>query len=119
MPVVNAAIAAIFDEIADLLDIQAANPFRVRAYRNAARTIAELGTDVKTWIKRGSALTDIPGIGADLAGKIQEIVDTGKCTFLERLHQEMPSAVTELLRLPGLGPKRVKILWHAGWTRSA
>ena len=112
MPVVNATIASIFDEIADLLDIQAANPFRVRAYRNAARTIGELGMDVKTWIKRGSALTDIPGIGADLAGKIQEIVDTGKCTFLERLHQEMPSAVTELLRLPGLGPKRVKILWH-------
>jgi DNA polymerase (family 10) len=112
MPVVNATIAAIFDEIADFLDIQAANPFRVRAYRNAARTIGELATDVKTWIKRGSALTDIPGIGADLAGKIQEIVDTGKCTFLERLHQEMPSAVTESLRLPGLGPKRVKILWH-------
>jgi DNA polymerase (family 10) len=112
MPVVNASIAAIFDEIADLLDIQAANPFRVRAYRNAARTIAELGIDIKTWIKHGSALTDIPGIGADLAGKIQEIVDTGKCTFLERLHKEMPSAVTELLRLPGLGPKRVKILWH-------
>jgi len=112
MPVVNATIAAIFDEIADLLDIQAANPFRVRAYRNAARTIGELGSDVKTWIKRGSALTDIPGIGADLAGKIQEIVDTGKCTFLERLHKEMPSAVTELLHLPGLGPKRVKILWH-------
>src|SRR6476660_7594215 len=98
MPVVNAAIAAILDEIADLLDIQAANPFRVRAYRNAARTIGELGTDVKTLRKQGLPLTDIPGIGADLAGKIDEIVDTGRCSFLERLHKEMPAAVTELLR---------------------
>jgi DNA polymerase (family 10) len=112
MPVVNATIAAIFDAIADLLDIQAANPFRVRAYRNAARTIGELSTDIKTLRKQGLPLTDIPGIGPDLAGKIDEIVDTGKCAFLERLHKEMPAAVTELLRLPGLGPKRVKILWH-------
>ena len=112
MPVVNATISAIFDEIADLLDIQGANPFRVRAYRNAARTIGELGTDLHNLLARGTALTDIPGIGADLAGKIQEILDTGKCGFLERLHQDMPPAVTELLKVPGLGPKRVKALWH-------
>ena len=73
MPVVNATIAAIFDEIADLLDIQGANPFRVRAYRNAARTIGELGTDVRNLVKGGSALTDIPGIGGDLAHKVEEL----------------------------------------------
>jgi DNA polymerase (family 10) len=112
MPIHNATIAAIFDEIADLLDIQGANPFRVRAYRNAARTIGELGTDVKTLQERGTALTDIPGIGEDLAKKITEILDTGNCDFLERLHKEVPPAVTELLRIPGLGPKRVKTLWH-------
>ena len=112
MPVVNATIAAIFDEIADLLDIQGANPFRVRAYRNAARTIGELGTDIKILMERGTALTDIPGIGEDLSNKIAEIVETGKCRFLERLRKEVPPAVTELLRIPGLGPKRVKILWH-------
>jgi DNA polymerase (family 10) len=112
MPVVNATIAAILEEIADLLDIQSANPFRVRAYRNAARTIAELGSDVRTLRQRGTALTEIPGIGADLAGKIQEIVDTGKCSFLERLHRDMPPAVTGLLKVPGLGPKRVKTLWR-------
>jgi DNA polymerase (family 10) len=112
MPVVNATISAIFDEIADLLDIQGANPFRVRAYRNAARTIGELGTDIKTLMERGTALTDIPGIGEDLADKIREIVETGKCKSLEELHKKMPPAVTELLRIPGLGPKRVKILWH-------
>jgi DNA polymerase (family 10) len=112
MPVVNATIAAIFDEIADLLDIQGANPFRIRAYRNAARTIGELGTDINTLMERGTALTDIPGIGEDLSNKIREIVATGKCQFLERLRKEVPPAVTELLRIPGLGPKRVKMLWH-------
>ncbi len=112
MPVHNASIETIFDEIADLLDIQGANPFRVRAYRNAARTIGDLGTDVKALMERGTALTDIPGIGEDLAKKIQEILQTGKCEFLERLHKELPPAITELLRIPGLGPKRVKVLWH-------
>jgi DNA polymerase (family 10) len=112
MAVVNATIAAVFDEIADLLDIQGANPFRIRAYRNAARTIGELGTDITTLMERGTALTDIPGIGEDLSNKIQEIVATGKCQFLERLRKEVPPAVTELLRIPGLGPKRVKALWH-------
>jgi DNA polymerase (family X) len=108
----NAAIAAIFDQIADLLDIQSANPFRVRAYRNAARTIGDLGTDVTTFITRGMPLTDIPGIGEDLANKIQEILDTGSCEFLQRLEKDVPPAITQLLRVPGLGPKRVKTLWH-------
>jgi len=108
----NATIASIFEEIADLLDIQGANPFRVRAYRNASRTIGELGTDVKTLLERGTALTDIPGIGEDLAKKIDEILRTGKCEFLERLRKEVPPAITELLKIPGLGPKRVKALWH-------
>ena len=112
VPVVNATIAAIFDEIADLLDIQGANPFRVRAYRNAARSVGELGTDVMSLVKGGTPLTDIPGIGADLARKIEEIAQTGKCGVLEKLHRQMPPAVTELLKVPGLGPKRVKTLWH-------
>ncbi len=112
MAVANATIAAIFDEIADLLDIQSANPFRVRAYRNAARTIGDLGTDVQTFLDRGMALTDIPGIGADLANKIKEIIETGSCEFLRRLEHDVPPAVTQLLRVPGLGPKRVKTLWH-------
>jgi DNA polymerase (family 10) len=111
MPVTNATIAEIFDEIADLLDIQSANPFRIRAYRNAARTIGELGTDVKTLMERGMPLTDIPGIGEDLSNKITEIVNTGRCEFLKRLEKDVPPAVTQLMRLPGLGPKRVKTLW--------
>jgi DNA polymerase (family 10) len=112
MPVVNATVAGIFEEIADLLDIQGANPFRIRAYRNAAQTIGALGTDLKMLVARGTELTDLPGIGDDLAGKIREILDTGKCRMLEKLHKQVPPAVTELLRIPGLGPKRVRTLWQ-------
>ena len=111
MPVHNADIAAIFEEIADLLEIQGANPFRVRAYRNAARTVGEFGRDLATMIARGQALPKIPGIGEDLTRKIHEIADTGKSSFLERLHKELPAAITELLHIPGLGPKKVKALY--------
>ena len=112
MPVVNATIATIFEQIADLLDIQGANPFRVRAYRNAARTVGELGTDVKTLMERGLPLTDLPGVGDDLANKIREILATGRCQFLEQLEKDVPPGITQLMRLPGLGPKRVKTLWR-------
>ena len=111
MPVHNADIAAIFEEIADLLEIQGANPFRVRAYRNAARTVGDYGRDLAGLIAKGQPLPKIPGIGDDLAGKIHEIAATGRCSFLERLHRELPAAVTELLKIPGLGPKRVKTLY--------
>ena len=80
MPVVNATVAMIFEEIAELLDVQGANPFRIRAYRNAARTVSELGTDIKTLMASGTELTEIPGIGKDLAGQ-----DSG-----DRQHRQMP-----------------------------
>lgn len=112
MSVKNLAMAAIFDEIGDRLAIQGANVFRIHAYRNAARTLQELTDDVGRMIERGDDLTKLPGIGADLAGKISEIAKTGTCALLERLRHEMPPAVTELLKVPGLGPKRVKALWH-------
>ena len=110
MPVVNATIAAIMEQIADLLDIQGANPFRIRAYRNAARTIGGLGRDVKALVDQGKDLRDLPGIGDDLAAKIREILETGKSGFLERLQKQVPPGVAELLRIPGLGPKRVRVL---------
>ncbi len=113
MPVHNADIAAIFDEIADLLEIQGANPFRVRAYRNAARTVGEFGRDIAALLARGQALPKIPGIGEDLARKLHEIAEAGHCAFLDRLHKEFPAAVTQLLRIPGLGPKRVKVLYDS------
>jgi DNA polymerase (family 10) len=112
MPVHNADIARVFDEIADLLEIQEANPFRVRAYRNAARTVENLSLDLAATVGGGKPLPKLPGIGADLAGKIGEIAATGTCTLLERLRKEMPAGVTELLRVPGLGPKRVRALYQ-------
>ena len=112
MPVHNADIAALFEEIADRLEIQGANPFRIRAYRNAARTLGELPQEARALLEKGGDLTRLPGIGDDLAAKIQEIVGTGRCSLLERLRRELPPAVTELLRIPGLGPKRVKALYH-------
>ncbi len=112
MPVHNADIAAIFEEIADRLEIQGANPFRIRAYRNAARTVGELSQEARAFLDKGEDLTRLPGIGEDLAAKIHEIVTTGRCSLLERLRRELPPAVTELLQIPGLGPKRVKALYH-------
>ena len=112
MPTHNADIAAIFTEIADLLDLQQANPFRIRAYRNAARMVGDLGREIRAMVERGEDLTELPGIGDDLAGKMREIVDTGTCRALQRLQAELPPAITELLHVPGLGPKRVRMLWH-------
>jgi len=112
MPKHNADIAAIFEEIADLLEIQSANPFRIRAYRNAARIVGELSQEVPRLLEQGGDLTELPGIGDDLAAKIKEIVSSGHCSLLDRLHTELPPAVTGLLKIPGLGPKRVKALYH-------
>jgi DNA polymerase (family 10) len=112
MPVHNADIAAIFEEIADRLEIQGANPFRIRAYRNAARTLGELPQDARVLLEKGEDLTRLPGIGDDLAARVHEIVTSGRCSLLERLRRELPPAVTELLQIPGLGPKRVKALYH-------
>ena len=112
MPTHNADIAAILTEIADLLDLQQANPFRIRAYRNAARLVGDLGREIRAMVERSEDLTELPGIGDDLAAKLREIVDTGKCRALEKLQAELPPAITELLHVPGLGPKRVRMLWH-------
>ena len=108
MPIHNADIAAIFEKIADFLEIESANPFRVRAYRNAARILGELGRDVKGMVENGDKITDLPGIGDDLSRKIEEIVKTGSCRLLRKLEEEVPPAITELLQIPGLGPKRVR-----------
>lgn len=108
----NADIASVFSEIADLLEIQGANQFRVRAYRSAARTIGGLATNVQTLLDEPHALTDLPGIGADLAGKIGEIVATGTCALREQLHADLPPLLHQLLTVPGLGPKRVRRLYE-------
>ncbi|MCA3878072.1 MAG: DNA polymerase/3'-5' exonuclease PolX, partial [Burkholderia sp.] len=113
MPIHNAECAAVFAEIADMLEIQGANPFRVRAYRNAARTIADYGRDIPTMIANGDDLGKIPSIGPDLASKLREIAATGTCELQQTLRQALPGAIVELLDVPGLGAKRVKALHDA------
>ena len=110
MPIVNQDIAAAFSEIADLLELEDANPFRVRAYRNAARMVAELGRSVKQMVEHNEDLDALPGIGPDLAGKMRDIVSTGTCAQLERLRSEVTPALAALLQVPGLGPRRVRAL---------
>lgn len=110
MPVHNAEISDIFNEVADLLEIEGANPFRVRAYRNAARTIAGLPQSAAEWVARREDLSELPGIGQDLAGKITEIVTTGKLSLLEEIRSRVSPQIRELLKIPGLGPKRVALL---------
>lgn len=109
----NPAIAAVFDEIADLLDIQGQNPFRIRAYRNAARTIRDYPEPLADAVKGGTRdLTEIPGIGEDLAEKIATIVTTGGLPLHRQLAAKLPAGLLDLLRIPGLGPKRVKLLYQ-------
>ncbi len=112
MPVANADIAKVFDEIADLLEIEGENPFRVRAYRNAARLIEGLGVSISEMIEKNEDLTELPGIGKDLAGKIREIAATGTCGAREELRKKLPATIITLLEIPGLGPKRVQTLYR-------
>ena len=116
----NPDIARLFDEVADLLEIQDANPFRVRAYRNAARTIRDYPEPLTDLVRAGTKdLTDIAGIGDDLAEKITAIVTTGELPLQKELARKLPAGLLDLLRIPGLGPKRVKLLYKKLKVKSA
>ena len=116
----NPDIARLFDEVADLLEIQDANPFRVRAYRNAARTIRDFPEPIADLVRAGTKdLTDIAGIGDDLAEKITDIVTTGELPLRKQLASKLPAGLLDLLRIPGLGPKRVKLLYRKLKVKSA
>jgi DNA polymerase (family 10) len=110
MPVHNSDIAEIFDEIADLLEIQGESTFRVRAYRNAARMVGDLSKKVTDMVKAGENLTELPGIGKDLAEKMKEIAGSGKLEFLEELKTRVAPGLLDLLKISGLGPKKVNVL---------
>jgi len=111
MPVYNADIAEIFNKVADLLEIEGANPFRVRAYRDAARTFRGLSKSAAAMIADGEDLSALPGIGKDLAQKVKQIVETGALGQLKTLEERLPPGLHQLLRIPGLGPKKVKALY--------
>jgi DNA polymerase (family 10) len=110
MPVHNAEIAGQFNRLADLLELEDANPFRVRAYRTAARTINGLSHSLADLLAAGEDLSKLPGIGKDLAGKIRTLIETGKLPLLEQVQARTPAALSDLMRIDGLGPKRVKVL---------
>lgn len=106
----NQEIARIFDDIADLLEIKGENPFRIRAYRRAAQNIEGLTKDVAETSK--DELMKVPGIGQDLAGKIEEYVRTGRIQAYEDLKKEVPEGLSVLLSVPSLGPKTAKLLYE-------
>jgi DNA polymerase (family 10) len=103
-------IAAILDEIGTYLELKGENPFRCQAYHNAARAITQLEGDLGEWIEQ-KRLTEIPGIGKDLAQKIETLYKTGRLEQYEELRREIPAGLLELLRVPGLGPKKAKALY--------
>jgi DNA polymerase (family 10) len=115
----NPDIARLFDEVADLLEIKDENPFRVRAYRNAARVVRDYPRPLADEVRREADLTEIPGIGEDLAEKIGQIVATGELPLHRQLAAKLPAGLLDLLRIPGLGPKRVKLLYTKLKVKSA
>ena len=107
----NHPIAQIFAEIADLLEIKGENVFKIRAYRSAADTIGAWADPV--WRMDEKQLLELPGVGKDLAKKIRELADTGTCRFHQDLLLEFPPTILDLLRLQGVGPKTVALLYSA------
>ena len=108
----NTEIARLFEELADLLEIQGANPFRLRAYRNAARTVEGLTEPIADLADEGpKALTELQGIGKNVAEKIIVICETGELPQLNEMREEVPAGVVMMLRIPGIGPKKVAALY--------
>lgn len=109
----NREIAAIFDELADLLEFKGENPFRIRAYRNGARAIADLDQQVTDIIREGKAeLASIPGIGKTLDEKCHTLIQSGSLPQLDKLRAEFPPSVLAMVRIPGVGAKKAARL-HA------
>lgn len=110
----NAEIAAVMREIGDLLELQGANPFRIRAYRMLALTLDTLVPSVQQMLAAGDNLERLPGVGPDLAGKMAEVVASGSCAQLDELHRAFPPGLPQLLDIPGLGPRKVAALYREG-----
>ncbi len=107
----NQEVAEIFRRVAALLEIKGDNPYRIRAYQRAAQNIEALTKDIEELARKGQ-LSRIPGIGADLAQKIQEILQTGTLSLYEELKREIPTELLQFLEIPGLGPKKAKLIYE-------
>ena len=108
----NLDVARTLTELADLLEIQGASPFRIRAYRNAVNTINGLSRPLKDMVKAGEDLTELPSIGKSVAKYIGEFLDTGSISRLEEVAAEFPRSLVELMRLDGVGPKKARKLFE-------
>jgi DNA polymerase (family X) len=106
----NASIAALFDELADLYELDGAVVHRVLAYRNAAKAVRESPTSIAALTREGR-VTELPGIGKTLEEKLQALLDTGSIPAVEKLRAKFPTGLIDLTRLPGLGPKRARRLF--------
>jgi DNA polymerase (family 10) len=107
----NFEIARLFDQMADVLEIKGDNPFRIRAYRRAAQNLETLTEDVESLARQGR-LEEIPGVGADLAGKIGEYLGTGRIKEIDAARRGIPRGVVELMNVPGIGPKTARLLYE-------
>ena len=107
----NLEIAKVLSQMADLLEIQDANPFRVRAYRNAARVVDGHAKPMRTLVEEESDLTELPGIGKEMARHIHELIETGRLSALDELAEKIPRSLIDVIELPGVGPKKAKKLW--------
>jgi len=104
-------VAQVLEKMGELLEIKGANPFKVRAFYNGARIIESLTQDLAALVESGS-LKKVKGIGPGLFDVISELIQTGHCTELEELAKSLPPGLLDLLRIQGLGPKRVKVrMW--------
>lgn len=110
VPVQNAEIAASFRETAELLELEGANPYRVRSYREAADTLDALERPVADLVAAREDLTRLPAIGDALAARIEAMVETGRLDILEALRQQRGPILSLLLEVPGIGPKRAHLL---------
>jgi DNA polymerase (family X) len=108
----NVEIARALGEVADVLEIQGANSFRIRAYRNAVRTIEVQTESLESWLAAGRPLTELAGIGKEMAAHVRELLETGTFAYRDQLLAEIPRSVLELLQLPGIGPGKVRRLWE-------
>ncbi len=101
----NSAIAKVFQDIADLLELKGEIPFKIRAYQKAARAIEHSPTEIEQMVKDGGNLRDIPGVGEAIAKKMTELVTTGRLRYYDELRAEFPEGISTLLDIPGVGPK--------------
>lgn len=108
----NMEIASVLKEFGDLLEIKGSNPFRIRAYRNAVRTINGLTRPLAAMVEAEEDLTELQGIGKEMASHIRELVEWGELSALEALGEEVPRSLIDLIRLDGVGPKKAKKLWE-------